>query len=315
MIKYVALRLLLAVGVLWAAYTVSFVVLYLVPGDPVTAMASGGLENTPVSQAELEALRAAYGFNDPLLVQYGTRLWAALQGDFGHSVQTGQPVTGAIVQVLPGTAQLAGAALVLAVLPGGSLAMVATYTHARWLRQLLLALPPLGVSLPTFWVGLVLVQWFSFQWGLLPALGDHGWRSLVLPAATLAIPIGAIVAQVMATCLSEALAEPYIATARAKGISRVAIHVRHALRNASLPVLTIVGMVLGGLLAGSVVVETVFSRNGVGRLTVTAVSFQDLPVVQGVVVFGAVVFVTANLIVDLILPLADPRIAVGKSYS
>lgn len=315
MARYVAVRLGLAVGVLWAAYTVSFLVLYLLPGDPVSAMASGGMEGTPVSAEELAALRAQYGFDDPLIVQYGNQLWAALRGDFGASVQSGQAVSAAIAQALPSTVQLAVTALALAVLFGGSLAVLATYTSLTWVRQFLLALPPVAVSLPTFWVGLVLVQWFSFTFGWFPALGDQGWRSLVLPAVTLAIPIGALIAQVLATCLKDALAEPYIVTARAKGISRIAIHSRHALRNASLPVLTVLGLVVGNLLAGSVVVETVFSRSGVGRLTVSSVSFQDLPVVQGVVVLGAVVFVLANLIVDLILPLADPRVAVGRSYS
>lgn len=313
MARYVAVRLALAVGVLWAAYTVSFVILYLVPGDPVAAMASGGQEGTPVSAEELAALRAQYGFDDPLLGQYGARLWSALQGDFGASVQTGQSVTSAIAAALPNTAQLAGSAFALAVVGGIGLALLATFTQVRWLKQFLLGLPPLGVSPPTFWVGLVLVQWFSFQLGWLPALGEHGWRSLVLPAITLAIPIGAILAQVTASCLQEALAEPYIVTARATGITRRAIHLQHALRNAALPVLTIAGMVVGGLLAGSVVVETVFSRAGVGRLTVTSVGFQDLPVVQGIVVFAAAIFVIANLVVDLLLPLADPRVTVGKA--
>lgn len=313
--RYIAVRLGLAVAVLWAAYTVSFVVLYLLPGDAVAAMAGGGMENNPVSEAELEALREQYGFNDPLIVQYFSRLFAAIHGDFGTSIQSGQPVTTAITQALPNTLQLAGSALLLAIILGGGLAIVATYTQIAWVRSLLLNLPPIAVSLPTFWVGLLLLQWFSFQWGLLPALGDHGIRSLILPAITLAIPIGALIAQVTATTLTEALAEPYIVTARSKGISRIAIHLRHAIRNASLPVLTIVGMISGSLLAGSVVVEQVFSRNGVGRLTVASVSYQDLPVVQGIVVLGAIVFVTANLIVDLILPLADPRVAIGKSYA
>lgn len=313
--RYIAVRLGLAVAVLWAAYTVSFIVLYLLPGDAVAAMAGGGMENNPVSEADLEALREQYGFNDPLIVQYFSRLFAALQGDFGTSIQSGQPVLSAIGEALPNTLQLAGAALLIALILGGGLALVATYTQRAWLRSFLLNLPPVAISLPTFWVGLLLLQLVSFQWGLVPAVGDHGLISLILPALTLAVPIGALIAQVSATTLTEALAEPYIVTARGKGISRVAIHLRHAARNASLPILTMVGMITGSLLAGSVVVEQVFSRNGVGRLTVSSVSFQDIPVVQGIVVLGAVVFVTANLIVDLILPLADPRVAIGKSYS
>lgn len=308
--RYVLLRVGLAVAVLWAAWTVSFVILYLVPGDPASAMLAGGMENGTVDPAELAALREAYGFNDPLLVQYGERLLAALRGDLGVSIRTGRSVTGSIAGALPGTIVLAVTALGLAIVLAGGVALTATFTTRRWLRQALLSLPPVAISLPTFWVGLVLVQWFSFQLGWLPALGDHGWRSLVLPALTLAVPVAAMIAQVLASSMEEALAEPYVVTARAKGLRRSTIHLRHALRNASLPLLTIVGMVVGSLLAGSVIVETVFSRYGVGQLTVDAVSFQDLPVVQGVVVLGAVVFVTANLVVDLVLPVLDPRIAV-----
>jgi peptide/nickel transport system permease protein len=174
-----------------------------------------------------------------------------------------------------------------------------------------MSLPTLGVSLPTFWVGLMLIQVVSFQWELLPALGNEGVRGLVLPAITLALPTGAVIGQILARSLLATLADPYIETATAKGAGRVRIHLRHALPNAAIPALTMVGVLAGNLLAGSVVIETVFSRSGIGRITVAAVSTQDLPVVQGVVVLGALVFVTANLIVDLLYPLLDPRIVVA----
>jgi peptide/nickel transport system permease protein len=164
-----------------------------------------------------------------------------------------------------------------------------------------------------FWVGLMLVQVFSFQLRLLPSVGAKGLESLVLPAITLGLPTGALVAQVLAKSLSAALDEPYVVTARAKGAGRVAIHLRHALRNAALPALTVLGYVVGNLLAGSVVVETVFTRPGLGRLTVSAVSVQDIPLVQGIVVFAAAVFVSVNLLVDLIYPVLDPRIATGAA--
>jgi peptide/nickel transport system permease protein len=191
--------------------------------------------------------------------------------------------------------------------------MLATYTGQRWLRQLLLSLPPLGVSVPAFWVGLMLVELFSFRRHWFPAFGNDGLRGLVLPAVTLAVPTGALVAQVLAKSLFTALAEPYIDTARAKGAGRVRIHLRHALRNASLPALTIVGLLCGQLLANSVVIETVFSRNGLGRVTAAAVTVQDIPLVQGVVVFGALIFVLVNLLVDLVYPLLDPRIVVATT--
>jgi peptide/nickel transport system permease protein len=313
MAGYLVRRAALAIGVLWGPFTVSFVVLYLLPGDPVATMASGGLDGEPLTPEALDALRARYGLDQPLIVQYGTRLWDALHGDFGTSIQSGKDVGEAIREALPPTIQISVAGLAFAIVFGGAVALVATYTSARWLRQLLMALPSLAVSLPVFWVGLMLVQLFSFQLRLLPSVGAKGLDSLVLPAVTLGLPTGALVAQVLAKSLSAALDEPYVVTARAKGAGRVAIHLRHALRNAALPALTVLGYVVGNLLAGSVVVETVFTRPGLGRLTVSAVSVQDIPLVQGIVVFAAAVFVAVNLLVDLIYPVLDPRIATGAA--
>ncbi|MFC4946019.1 ABC transporter permease [Pseudonocardia sp. GCM10023141] len=313
MIRYLARRIALAVGVLWAAFTVSFIVLYLLPGDPVATMAGGGLDGEPLSPAALDALRARYGFDRPVLEQYFTKLLAALHGDFGTSIQNGQDVGAAIREALPPTIQIALSGLLVAVVLGSVVALVATYTSARWLRQLLMGLPSLAVSLPVFWVGLMLVELFSFQLRLLPSVGARGVESLVLPAITLGLPTGALVAQVLAKSLSQALEEPYVVTARAKGVGRVAIHLRHALQNAAIPALTVLGYVVGNLIAGSVVVETVFTRPGLGRLTVAAVGVQDIPLVQGIVVFAAAVFVAVNLLVDLLYPVLDPRITAGAT--
>ncbi|MER6350029.1 ABC transporter permease, partial [Streptomyces sp. NPDC001532] len=213
-----------------------------------------------------------------------------------------------LADALPQTLQLAGVALPLAVAAGGALALASTATRRRWLRQLLLSLPSVGISLPAFWVGLMLVQLFSFRLPLFPAYGNDGAAGLVLPAVTLAVPAAVLVAQVLAKSLQTVLDEPYVQTARAKGAGRARVHFRHALRNASLPALTVVGVLAGQLTANAVVVENVFSRNGLGRITTDAVTVQDIPVVQGVVVFGALVFVLVNLLVDLAGPLLDPRI-------
>ncbi len=311
--SYLIRRIAQAVAVLWAAYTVSFLVLDCLPGDPVSAMAGAGSDSATIDPAQIARLRHQYGFDKPVLVQYLDYLGKAVRGDFGDSVSTGRSVTSTLAAALPQTLALAGAALGLAVVFGAGLALVATYASSRWLRQLLLSLPPLGVSVPTFWVGLMLVELFSFRQRWFPAFGNDGLRGLVLPAVTLAIPTGALVAQVLAKSLSAALDEAYIETARAKGASRLRIHFRHALRNASLPALTVVGLLAGQLMANSVVIETVFSRNGLGRVTAAAVTVQDLPLVQAVVVFGALIFVLANLIVDLVYPLLDPRIVVAAS--
>ena len=308
---YLLRRVGQAVVVLWAAYTLTFVILYLLPGDPVSAAASAGVEAGTITADDLAALRAANGLDQPLVVQYLHHLGAVLRGDLGTSITLGRPVSTLLAEALPPTAQLAGAALGLAVLGGGGLAVLATYTRARWLRQLLLSLPPLGVSVPVFWVGLMLVQLFSFTLPWFPAFGDSAPGAIVLPAVTMAVPTGAMVAQVLAKSLLTAAEEPYVDTATAKGAGRWRVHLRHVLRNASLPALTVVGLILGNLLASAVVVETVFGRNGMGRLTQSAVGTQDTPVVQGVVLFGALVFVVTNLLVDLVYPLLDPRIVVA----
>ncbi|MGW1065096.1 ABC transporter permease [Streptomyces aureus] len=308
---YVIKRLAQAAGVLWAAYTVAFLVLDYLPGDPVTAMAGAGMESGQVDPRQIAALRHEYGFDQPVLTQYAQYLGRAVRGDFGDSVATGRPVTSTLADALPQTLQLTASALLLAVVLGGGLAVAATYTTRRWLRQFLLSLPPLGVSVPTFWVGLLLVEAFSFRLRWFPAFGNDGPRALVLPALTLAVPTGAQIAQVLAKSLFTALDQAYVETARAKGAGRWRVHLRHALRNASLPALTVVGLLVGQLIAGSVVVETVFSRDGLGRVTAAAVTAQDIPVVQGVVAFGALIFVTTNLVVDLVYPLLDPRIVVA----
>ena len=308
-LPYLLRRLGFAVAVLWAAFTVSFVVLYLLPGDPVATMAGGSSDGQPVTAAQLDELRHRYGLDQPLVVQYGHKLLAALHGDLGTSFATGETVRGAIGDALPPTLQVALCGLGFAVAFGAVVALLATYTRVRWLSQVLLALPSLAVSLPVFWVGLMLVQLFSFRLGMFPSVGARGPASLVLPAITLGLPPGALIAQVLAKSMSQALEEPYVTTARAKGVGPGAVHLRHALGNAVIPALTVLGYVTGLLLAGSVVVETVFTRPGLGRLTVSSVGVQDIPVVQGVVVFGALVFVLVNLAVDLVYPLLDPRIA------
>lgn len=308
--RFLLRRLFRAVVVVWAAFTLSYAILFVLPGDPVD-IKLGGLDSTATPE-QIAEVRATYGIGEPLVVQYAKALRNAVRGDFGHSVQTGADVRTMILDALPETLKLTGFALLLAVAFGGGTALLATYVRARALRQLLLSVPAVGISLPVFWVGLLLIQVVSFQWRALPALGNDGFESLVLPAITLALPVGAIIAQVLAKSMATALAAPYIDTARAKGASRVRIHLRHALRNASLPVLTLLGVVAGNLVTEAVIVETVFSRAGLGRVTAFAVDRQDIPVVQGVVVLSALVFVAVSLLLDVLYPLLDPRIGAER---
>lgn len=308
MTGYVARRLLQAVGVLWAAFTVSFLILYLLPSDPVSIMLDAANGNGGyVDPAKAAELRAAYGFDKGPLEQYLLMLGRALTGDLGTSISSGAAVTTLIVQSFPETLKLSALALALSLVGGAGIATAAVWTRSTWLRQLLLSLPPVGVAVPTFWIGLLL-QVFSFRFFLFPAVGNEGVASLVLPAVTLAIPLSAVVAQVLAESMQTAWRTQYVETALAKGASRGRVVTRHVARNAAIPALTILGVLVGNLLAGSVVVETVFSRAGFGRLIQTSVQAQDIPVVQGLVVVAALVFVLVNLAVDLAYPVLDPRI-------
>lgn len=314
MARYLVLRLAQAVWVLWATCTVSFVVLYLLPADPVAIAADGGAANTPVDAAALAELRARYGLDRPLWEQYLTALGNAARGDFGRSVATGQPVAEAIGDVLPSTLGLTALALLFALAGGVALAVAASSTRIPRLRALLLAVPPIAVAVPTFWTGLLLLQLFSFRLHWAPAFGGTGLRGTILPAIALALPIGAVIAQVLAAGFTQTWRRPFTAVALAKGASRRRVQWRHVTRPAAVPALTIAGVLVGTMLAGSVVVETVFARAGLGRLTQTSVLAQDIPVVQGIVLFTALVFVTVNLAVDLLYPLLDPRItATGAS--
>ncbi|WP_214105017.1 ABC transporter permease [Acrocarpospora catenulata] len=307
--RYVAGRLAQGAVVIWAAFTVTFVILYLLPSDPVSIMLSQGGDSTGVSEEAESRLRAEFGLDQPVLVQYATALWRALHGDFGDSITLGGAVIGHILQALPQTVLLTAVTAVIAVAGGVGLAVAASATRSRTLRRVLTNLPSVAVSLPSFWVGMVLIQLFSFRLHLFPALGNGGFATLVLPAVTLAVPTGAVVAQVLYNNLSGALRQAFVEVLRAKGLSERRILLGHALRVAVLPALTLVGMNIAAMLAGAIVIETVFGRSGLGRLTEAAVSEQDIPLVQGVVVVSAAVFVLVNLVVDLLYPLVDPRIS------
>ncbi len=309
---YIARRVGQGVVVLWAAFTISFLVLYLLPGDAAALFAGGG-DQEQIDPELVAQLRAELGLDRPLWEQYLSALGRALVGDFGTSTQTGRPAVDLLAEALPPTIALTGFAFILAIVFGVGLALSASLARATWLRNLLLALPPIGVSIPVFWIGLLLLQAFSFQLRLFPAMGNEGFVSLVLPAITIAIPSGAFIAQLLSRSLRSTLAQPYVEVVRAKGAGEARVQFAHAFRNAAIPTLTMVGVLTGGLLSGAVVTETVFSRLGIGRLVVTAVNNRDVPVVQVVVVFAAVVFVTANLLVDLVYPLIDRRITIART--
>ncbi len=308
---YVGRRLLQGLLVLWAAFTLAFIILYILPSDPVRIMLSGsGAEFANASDADLAKVRAEYGLDKSAPLQYLHALWNAASGDLGRSIQRGMPVTDLLGGALGQTVRLGLAAFAIALVLGVAVALGAAFTRNRLVRQLVLTTPSLGVSIPTFWSGLLFTQVFAFRLGWVNVFDQESWKSILLPALTLAIPTSAFIAQILAKSLSATLGEPYIQVVRSRGASEARVLLRNAFRNASLPLLTMIGMIVGNMLAGSVVVETVFSRMGVGRLTFEAVNAQDIPVVMGVVILAAAVFVVISLVVDLIYPLLDPRVSV-----
>lgn len=301
-----------ALLVLWAAFSLSFAILYALPGDPVAILLAQSGEPGAVDPARVAELRARYHLDGSLWQQYGGALWRLLQLDLGTSLQTGKPVAQALAAALPSTLALAVTALLLALPLGIGLALAAYQVRRRPLQNALHNAPALVVSLPTFWVGLVLLQLFSFRLHWLPAMGEHGVASLVLPAVTLALPCAAMIAQVLGRSIASVSQQPFVQALRSKGVGPWRMLCGHILHNAAIPLLSLSGTLLGNLLAGAVVTETVFSRDGIGRLAQAAVASQDIAVVQGVVLLAAALYVLTNLVTDLLYPLLDPRIRQGS---
>ncbi|GLW30308.1 ABC transporter permease [Actinoplanes regularis] len=306
-LRYIALKTGRALFVVWAAFTVTFVLLFVLPANPVDLLFDPAELNAIPPEVKAQ-VADNYGFNEPVVLQYLDRLGHALTGDFGNSVQSGKPVVGAVLDVLPSTLALAAGALALAVLIAFGIALVATATRRAWLRDLVETLPSGAVSVPVFLSGVLMLQIFSFQLGWFPSFGDQGWRSLVLPLVTLAIPVAGPIAQLLVRSFAGEFHSGYVTTSWAKGATRGRIIVGDVLRNAALPALTIAGVTFGNLIAGAVITETVFARKGVGRMTQTAINTLDLPLVAGIVVLVAVSFAVINLAVDLIFPVLDPRL-------
>lgn len=310
MTRYVIGRVAQALLVLWAAYTVTFVVLYELPGNPVELLLGGTLGNAAAaSHAQMLHIERRYGLNEPLPVQYFHELGNLLTLNLGSSIsQGGRPVSNILAENLPPTMALTGLAVLITVIFAVGLAFLATFVRSRWLRTLLVRLPAFGRAFPAFFIGILLIQVFAFDLRLLPATGDQGFDTLIMPAITMALPSAFYLAQILIRGMTDTLAEPYIVTARARGLSRLKIHLRHVLPNAALPTLTMFGLIVCWTVTDAVIAETVFGRPGLGSAIQQAVTWQDIPTVQAVVLLAALLFVTVNLIVDLIYPFLDPRV-------
>ena len=288
-----------------------FVVIRVLPGDP--ALIIMGTEASPEAAARL---REAMGLNRPLPVQYAEWIGGALRGDLGRSIQYDVPVGALILSRLPVTVPLTLMAAFLMALAAIPLGIFAATRHRRWGDYLTMVLSQLGIAVPSFWAGLLLILLFSVRLGWVQAGGFDGWgqgvwpalRSLLLPAIALGLFQFAVLARTTRSAILEVLREEYVKTARAKGLGEPAVLVKHTFRNAMIPVVTVVGIQLGQLLAGSIILETVFYLPGLGRLALGAINARDLPVVQGVVLFVASTIVVINVLVDILYGFLDPRI-------
>jgi len=301
---FVIRRLALLIPILLGVSFLVFGALYAVPGDAIDSM----LADAGASAAEVARLRREFGLDRPFLTQYWTFLSRAARGDFGRSIRLRVPVIEAIGAQLPATLELTVASLVVATTVGLSLGVIAAVRHGTWVDTGTMMLSLVGVSMPIFWSGLLLIFLFSLKLGWLPAAGTGGVRALLLPAFTLGISAAAIIARVTRSSLLEVLGQEYVRTARAKGLAERLVVLRHAMRNALISVVTIVGLQFGALLGGAVVVETVFGRQGIGIMAADAIRTQDFPMVQGTVMIASLAFVVVNLLVDLSYVWIDPRI-------
>ncbi|MBX6373530.1 MAG: ABC transporter permease [Acetobacteraceae bacterium] len=304
--RYLLQRLGQALLVLLAAYTVAFVLLQALPGDAVLIKFLGSEMGLTADQ--IAELRIAYGADAPVWEQYLHTLGRFLAGEFGYSIRAGVPVASLLAENIRPTLVLAGLALAAASLLAVALAVLSQLGFG-WVRAVVRSMPPFFVAVPVFWLGIMLIQVFSFQLGLISVIAPEPWEELVLPVLTLAVPISAPLAQLLIRNLDAILNEPFVAVARAKGATHAWVLWRHAARNALPPTLTMAGVLFGELLGGAVVTETVFGLGGLGGLTQQAVANQDVAVLQAIVVLSAAAFVAISLAMDLLLPLIDPRLA------
>lgn len=304
MVQTVITRIISSLLVILGSLTLVFAIFYLLPGDPVLSM----IDPTYATPEMIENLRIQLGLDQPFYIQFGHYLADMLRGDFGVSMVNSDPVLPKILANFPSTLILTLASTCIAVLIGVVLGILSAIHRNGWIDILARTIGLFGISMPTFWSGILLILIFSIQLGWFPAMGSDGISTLVLPAITLGIVGAGFVIRMVRNSMLEVLNEPFITTLRAKGISRHVIMYKHALRNALIPVVTVVGMQIGEMLAGTVVIETVFSRQGIGRILADAIMARDIPVVQGVVFFTAILYVVINLLVDISYTYIDPRI-------
>jgi len=302
--RYILDRVLTTIPTLFFVSIMVFGILYLLPGDPATLM----LVETGASAEAIADLRQELGLDQPAYRQYLDFVGNMLRGDLGRSVRTNQRVTDMIWAQLPATLELAFASMLIAIIVGCSLGFVAAVRHNTWVDTVSMMLSLAGISMPIFWSSLMLIFFFSLRLNWFPATGQGGLDRLVLPALALGITYAGLTSRLVRSGVLEVLRQDYVRTATSKGLQQRTVFSRHILRNALIPVVTIIGLQIGNLLGGTVIVETIFARQGLGTLTVNAILFKDFRVVQGAVMFIAVMYILTNLLVDISYTYLDPRI-------
>lgn len=309
MLAYAFRRILWFVPILLGVATVTFLLLHVLPGDPVLSMVGERYD-----AATLERLRAEMHLDAPLYERYGRYLADLARFDLGTSYVTGVPVWDSIRERFPNTLRLAAAAMAIAVAFGVTIGVLAAWRRGSALDYLLVGGAVVGVSIPVFWLGVLLIYFFSMRLGLLPASGFGNGNPLyvVLPAVTLAMASTAYIARITRSSVLDEINETYVKAARAKGAGEARVLVRHALRNALLPIITVVGVDFGSYLSGAVLTESIFAWPGLGRFTLDAILKRDLPAIQGAVLFMAILFMTVNLLVDLLYARVDPRVKLSR---
>lgn len=300
-------RILLAVGVVFAISAITFFVLNIVPGDPVRIMVGEMADD-----ATVERIREQMGLNDPVHVQYARWLTNMLQGDFGTSYTQSKPVVTLMGQAFLTTARLAGLAYVFALGLGLVIGVVAAVNHGKWIDRALMALSILGISAPVFWVAVIFQIVFALTLKWFPLSGIKTWQAFVLPVIALGVRYAASIARVTRTSMLDVLSQDFMRTAEAKGVRKWTVIIGHGLRNALIPIITIAGTQLGEILTGSILIESIFMMPGMGKLLLDAINSRDLPLIQGGVMYIAIICVVVYLIVDILYAVVDPRIRLGK---
>lgn len=303
MLMFIFRRILQLIPVLFGVVFVVFLIMQMVPGDPALLIAGEG-----ASKETVEQIRHQLGLDKPFIMQYFSYIGNILQGDFGVSIRSNRPVLDEVLIRLPITIELALCSIVITVVIGMIAGIISATKQYSWTDVSIMIIALLGVSLPSFWFGLILIFYFSVQIQIFPVSGWGTWMHMVLPALTLGASGAAIVARMTRSSMLDVIRQDYIRTARAKGVKERVVIYKHALRNALIPVITVVGLQFGALLGGTVLVESVFAINGLGRLIVDAIRMRDLPMLQGGVLIASVIFVLVNLIVDILYRHFNKRI-------